>query len=225
MFLNFPLPFCTQCNYTPLLYSLNLMFHCNPQYMCEKKLINPKISVILARLSLSFQREQLLKVWQLSLICVTSQLLSCDFSTSTRCPECGSTATEYLPDAASEICTACGTFVQSAADDLVDESEGQLFDSGRVFVNDSIYNSGEATSSGFSRHLQSVSYIISTVQLYKRLTSSYHAVRINVIRRSRSCVRVFDKGNMLLGHAIFLIPSRRMVNWNWKGPRNSSERL
>lgn len=71
------------------------------------------------------------------------------------CPDCGSDATEYVAEVSAEICTACGTLLQSATDDLVDISEAQRFDEGRAFVNNSIFV-GEGTK-GHSSRFQSVS--------------------------------------------------------------------
>lgn len=73
-----------------------------------------------------------------------------------QCPDCGSSATEYVAEVSAEICTACGTLLQSTTDDLVDISEAQRFDEGRAFVNNSIFV-GEGTK-GHSSRFQSVSF-------------------------------------------------------------------
>lgn len=71
------------------------------------------------------------------------------------CPDCGSGVTEYVLEISSEICTNCGTLVQSSRDTLVDLSEPQTYDEGRAVVNDTIF-SGEGKK-GYSGRVQAVS--------------------------------------------------------------------
>lgn len=67
-----------------------------------------------------------------------------------KCPDCASDATEYVAEASSEICTICGTVVQSSGDTLADLAESQTYDEGRAAVNETIF-SGESTKGHYGR--------------------------------------------------------------------------
>lgn len=70
------------------------------------------------------------------------------------CPSCGSNSIEYVSEVSAEICTACGTLVQTSGNDLVDISEAQTYDEGRAQVTSSIFV-GEGTK-GYSGRVQTV---------------------------------------------------------------------
>ena len=72
-----------------------------------------------------------------------------------KCLDCGSDTTEYVYEVSCEICTICGTLVQSSGDTLADFSESQTYDEGRAMVNESVFT-GEGTK-GHSGRVQAVS--------------------------------------------------------------------